>query len=235
MSKDINRNIVDWIGRLGAAGASDVAAHLGLELAEARARLGACTRAGQLRAARLLHGEPALYVATRAGLRSVGLESLAPCRVSTTGFAHLSACGRLAVALERAHPDARLASERELRLAERRAGRPIASAEVGLGRDGEPALHRPDLVLFGPHGPVAIEVELTIKSPRRLRQIVRGWGRCRLVQGVVYHATPGAARAVRRAVDALCASDRVTVVELEPVGGREPDGVEPSEAIAVVA
>jgi hypothetical protein len=224
MPNDVNNSIVDWIGRLGAAAAADVAAHHGLELREARARLGACAGAGQLRAARLLHGEPALYAATRAGLRSVGLEALAPCRVSTTGFAHLSACARLAVALERAHPDSRLASERELRLAERRAGRPIASAEVGLGRDGEPALHRPDLILFGPQGPVAIEVELTIKSPPRLRQIVRGWGRCRLVQEVVYFASPGAARAVRRAVDALCACDRVTVVELDP-----------SEAIAVVA
>ena len=224
MSNDVNNSIVDWIGRLGAAGAGDVAAHLGLDLAEARARLGACARSGLLRTARLLHGEPALYVATRAGLRSVSLEGLAPCRVSTTGFAHLSACARLAVALERARPDVRLASERELRLAERRAGRAIASAEVGLGRDGEPALHRPDLVLFGPHGPVAIEVELTIKSPQRLRQIVRGWGRCRLVQGVVYYATPGAARAVRRAVDALYVGDRVTVVELGP-----------SEAIAVAA
>ena len=230
MSNEINSNIVDWIGRLGAASAADVGAHVGIAPSEARARLGACTRAGQLRAARLLHGEPALYVATRAGLRSVGLEALAPCRVSTTGFAHLSACARLAVALERSQPDARLASERELRLAERRAGRPIASAEVGVGRDGEPALHRPDLVLFGVDGPLAIEVELTIKSPRRLRQIVRGWGRCRLVQGVVYHATPGAARAVRRAVDALCAGDRVTVVELEPV-----ERAAPSETVAVAA
>jgi hypothetical protein len=230
MPNDIDNDIVDWIGRLGAAAADDVAAHLGVELPEARARLRVCARAGLLRTTRLLHGEPALYVATRAGLRSVGLEALATCRVSATGFAHLSECARVAVVLERARPDARLASERELRLAERRAGQPIASAEVVCGRDGEPALHRPDLIVFGADGPLAIEIELTIKSPRRLRQIVRAWGRCRLVQGVVYYTSPGAGRAVRRAVEAMCAGDRVTVVDLETLKRGEP-----SEAIAVAS
>jgi hypothetical protein len=224
---DIDSGILDWVGRLGAAAAGDVAARFCVDAAHARARLNAGVRAGRLRSVRLLHGEPPLYVATRAGLRVAGLDALAPCRVSASAFAHHAACARVAVALSRAHPHARLASERELRLAERRAGEPIASAEVGIGRDGKPALHRPDLVLFAGGGPVAIEVELTVKSPLRLRQIVRGWARCRLVDRVVYYAPARPARALGRAIDELRAAERVVVMPLPEAGA--------SEAIAIAA
>jgi hypothetical protein len=232
MSNHINDSIVSWIARIGAASAVDVAEHLGLTRRAATVRLGAAQRAGLLRVGPRLGGEPALYMATRAGLRAAGLDALPACRISPGAFAHAGACARLAVALARANPQSRLASERELRLAERLAGRPIASAEVGRGRDGEPALHRPDLVLFGADGAVAIEVELTVKSPPRLRAIIRGWGRSRLVRRVVYYATPGPARAVQRAVDALYAADRVTVVEVDAA---QAIALAPCNAIAVGA
>lgn len=228
----IDARITDWIARLGAAGAADVAGHLGIGAAQARARLAVCVRRGLLRRVRLLDGEPALYVATAAGLRAMGLGGLAPCRVSASGFAHLAGCAKVAVALERGCPGLRVAGERELRLAERRAGVAVASAELGRRPDGSAALHRPDLVVFGGggDGPVAVEVELTIKAPARLREIVRAWARCRLVDRVVYVAPPAPARAVGRAVDGLRASDRIVVVALgELLAGRA------SEAIAIAA
>ena len=64
-------------------------------------------------------------------------------------------------------------------------------------------------------GVAAIEVELTPKSPKRLREIVRGWRRASRVEEVRYLCEPGQThRAVKRAVEKLHAADRIQVREL---------------------
>ncbi|MGZ4331763.1 MAG: hypothetical protein ACXVFN_13570 [Solirubrobacteraceae bacterium] len=108
-------------------------------------------------------------------------------------------------------------SERELRAAELARGGAVASAELGRLPDGRPRLRRPDLVL-SPRWegrPIPIEVELTIKAPRRLEAICRAWGRCRLVDEVRYYAPAHVARAVRRAADKVRASDVIEVRSLD--------------------
>jgi len=236
--------ILDWIARIGAAAAADVADRFDLSPASARARLQAAQRAGTIEAIRLLHGQPALYVATSAGLRCVGRADLRIARISPGGFVHLREVARTAVALEQACPDLVVVGERELRSWESEAGCPLASADVGRGPDGSPARHRPDLVLWpadqvGKPGPqaVAIEVELTVKAPRRLGLIVRAWARTRLVGAVVYYATPPVLRAVRRAVDDQQAGEIVHVLPLDQVGllppgvtGRRSTSPVPSQA-----
>ncbi len=63
-------------------------------------------------------------------------------------------------------------------------------------------------------GVIAVEVELTPKSPRRLRQILRGWRRASWVTEVHYLCEPGPTRrAVERAVEELHASDRIRIAE----------------------
>src|SRR4051812_39717081 len=104
-------------------------------------RLAAAVEARLLEQVRLLYGEPGLYVATRRGLRWTGLEQLGPCRVSVGEFSHWQACARLAAVLGAG--GAPLWSERELRAAEREAGRLIGSVRVG----GAQRLHRPHFVL----------------------------------------------------------------------------------------
>jgi hypothetical protein len=227
----INHAILDWIARIGAAAAADVAARFELSPAQARARLQAAQRAGTLDAARLLHGQGALYVATPAGLRAAGLAELRPCRVSPGAFAHLREVARTAVALEQSFPSLAVTGERELRRWESDSARWLASADVGRGPDGFPARHRPDLVLWpagqvGQPGPavVAIEVELTVKAPRRLALIIRGWARTRLVGAVVYYAAPAAARAVARAIDDQQAAGVVHLLPIDQIG-RLPAGV----------
>jgi hypothetical protein len=217
--------ILAWIGRIGAAGAAEVAVRFGLSVPAARARLAACERAGLLEAARLLHRQPPLYVATRSGLRAAGLADLRPCRVSPAGFSHLREVTRAAVALEQSLPGTVVIGERELRVWQRDAGRPLASAEVGLAAGGGYARHRPDLVLWpagrlgDPAAPaVAIEVELTVKAAPRLAVIVRGWARSRIVAGVVYYAAPEAARALRRAVSDEQAEEMVHLLALDSAG-----------------
>jgi FaeA-like protein len=223
--------ILDWIARIGAAAANDVADRFGLSPAQARSRLQAAQRTGTIEAVRLLHGQPALYVATLAGLRAAGLSELRPCRVSPGGFAHLREVAQAAVVLEHAHPELIVVGERELRRWESDSGRWLASAVVGRGPDGFPARHRPDLVLWPVHrvgqpGPeaIAIEVELTAKAPRRLAMIIRGWARTRLVGAVVYYATPAAARVVKRAIDEQQASELVHLLPLDEVGRLPPPG-----------
>jgi hypothetical protein len=154
-----------------------------------------------------------------------GLTELQPCRVSPGGFNHLREVARTAVALERALPGVAVVGERELRALEREAGRSLASVELGLALDGGYVRHRPDLVLWPvgrtaePGAPaLAIEVELTVKAAPRLRAIVRGWARSRLVGDVVYYASPAALPAVRRAVAFEQAGEMVHVLELGRIG-----------------
>jgi hypothetical protein len=85
--------------------------------------------------------------------------------------------------------------------------------------DGGPLLHRPDLVLW-PTGtaeelPVAVEVELTVKAPRRLAEICRAWARCRRVAGALYLAAPGVEHALERAIERSRGGERVIVVPLD--------------------
>jgi hypothetical protein len=65
--------------------------------------------------------------------------------------------------------------------------------------------------------PVAVEVELTVKAPRRLAEICRAWARCRCVAGVLYLAPPEVRRALERAIDQAQAGERIAVLGLDAV------------------
>ena len=130
MVTERDREMVEWIGRLGAAGAADVMARFGMGRTAAYRRLAALVDAGLLATVRLLYGQPALYVATRDGLAWVRLDRLDPCRVGVGSARHYALCARLAVVLECAEPAYRVWSEREVRVAELEAGGSVASAEL---------------------------------------------------------------------------------------------------------
>jgi hypothetical protein len=217
--------ILRWTVRLGAVTAEALAVHQGRTLASARARLLVAERAGLLSRWRVLAGAPALYTVTRAGLCASGLRGFEPCRVSVANAPHAIACAGVAAALERAYCDHRVMGERELRREERESGTQLASASLGHGPDGAATLHRPDLVLWpdGPSGqlPVAVEVELTVKAPRRLLEICRAWARCRCVAGTLYLAAPEVRRPLARAIDSAHASERIVVVALDALTGRD--------------
>ena len=226
--------LLQWAARMGAVTAEALADREGFTVASARARLGVLERAGWLSRKRLLAKQPALYTVTRAGLRASELRGLEPCRVSASNAQHLVVCAQVAAALERCYPDHLVLGERELRRDERERGVSLASARLGIGPDGGPLLHRPDLVLWpeaagdrdavGGGLPVAVEVELTIKAAQRLADICLAWARCRCVAGVLYIAPPEVRRALQRAIDRARAHDRIVVVGLDALPG--PDGTE---------
>jgi hypothetical protein len=229
--------IVGWTARIGAVTAEALAEREGVTAASARARLLAAERDGLLARERPLAAHPALYTATRRGLRATRLGGLAPCRVSAANARHLIACAAVAAALERCYPDHRVLGERELRREEQGCGAALASAPSGIGGHDEPLLHRPDLVLCpktSDRMPVAVEVELTVKAHRRLLAICRAWARCRCVAGVLYLAPPEVERALLRAIDEARAVQRIVVVPLEALPSVAPSAAgrsrEPSQA-----
>jgi hypothetical protein len=115
-------------------------------------------------------------------------------------------------------PGWQVLAEREIRVREREEEQLLASARVGELPGGRPALHRPDLALLSPDGrTVAVEVELSVKSPARLVAICRGWARARHIERVYYLAMPSAARAVERAVRETRAGDRIVVLALDDI------------------
>lgn len=211
--------ILQWTASIGAVTAASVAHLKGVAVSSARGRLAFATHERLLTRHRLLADRPALYTVTRAGLRAAELTGLDPCRVSAANSLHTTACAHVAAELQRRYPDQRVIGERELRREERRLDTPVASAILRHGGAPRQLLHRPDLVLWPPsreHAkPVAIEVELTIKAPRRLEEICRAWARSRHVSGVLYLAPPAVGRAVSRAVDKAQAAERVVVLSLD--------------------
>lgn len=210
--------IVDWLGRIGAAGAGHVRDRFDMGRSKTYARLASLARAGLIEHRMVLYGWPGLYSATAAGLRWQGLDCLSVFRVRPGGFEHAWQVASAAVALHRHLPDWEVWGEREIKARELACeGMLLASARVGsIG--SVPMLHRPDLALVSPSGRLlAVEVELSVKAPARLVRICRGWARARHLAHVYYLATPNAARAVGRAVQATSASDRVTVLALNEI------------------
>jgi hypothetical protein len=219
--------IIQWAARTGAVTAEALAYREGTSIASARSRLVAAERDGLLLRRRPLVGHPALYTITQVGLRCAGLHRFTPCRVSSSNALHMIVCAEVAVAMEFSYPDHRVMGERELRLAEAERGSPLASARLASGRHGGPLLHRPDLVLWPRNSdrglPVAVEVELTVKAPRRLAEICRAWARTRHVAGVLYLSPPTVERALGRAIERVQGAERIVVAPLGSLAGAGPD------------
>ncbi len=165
---------------IGAVTAEALAIAENVPASSARARLQAAERAGLLARSRPLAKRPALYTATRTGMRRCGLRGLDPCRVERRGRPALDR-----VRVRRRRVAARLSrspsvGERELRRDERELGVAIASAHMGFGlaRSAAAAPPRPGDLAARVDGrpiaevpesttglPVAVEIELTIKAP----------------------------------------------------------------------
>jgi hypothetical protein len=170
-----------------------------------------------MRSWRHLRDRPALYTPTRAGIAVTGLTGLSPVRVSPAGAMHAVACAQAAAALAVLYPHARVVGEPEIRQAEQDGGQPLASVPMtGLGAGGA-ATHRADLALCGHAAgwvsPIAVEVELSVKEPRRLAAICTAWARCHRLAGVLYVAPAHVRGPLGRALARTHAGHRISVVD----------------------
>lgn len=227
-----DRCIACWIASIGAASAEHVMRRFGLGRSQAHLRLAMLADAGLLERRMLLYQRPALYVATRQGLRWTGLSRLGVFRVSVAGFEHAWQVASVAAELHGLLPGWEVLGEREVRDIERAEDGLLGSCRVGeLG--GEPRLHRPDLALRGAGRLVMVEVELSLKASRRLLAICTGWARARHVAHIYYLTAPEVASAVVRAVGRARAQDRITVLPLgrpDLLAGIEKRNMEVSDA-----
>jgi hypothetical protein len=210
-----DRAIVEWIGRVGAVTIEHVARRFGLSRTRAYVCVGRCIGMGLLERWRVLHGEPALLIASRAGLVGAGLP-LPYAKISPALARHHHACGPVAVWLAERYGSCRILSDRELRFEEQAAGRPIASAKVGELPSGAPRLHRPDFAVVGDRVE-SFEVELTPKAPKRLKALVRAWRRASHVGRVIYLCDARTLGPVERAIVGTSSEERVRVVPLTRV------------------
>lgn len=208
-----DRELVRFVGRHGAVAIEHVMAVLGIGRTMAYRRVAACAERGLLERLDLLRAEPTLLRATRQGLRYAGL-GLEVARVSPGSVNHWLACASTALVLAEEVGLNRVVTAREVRLAERIEGKPIASAKTGEHPNGEPQLHRPDLAIVTGDRAIAVEVELTPKAPARLEGLIRAWRRARWVAEVRYYCAPGPTRrAVERATRIARAEERVSILD----------------------
>jgi hypothetical protein len=167
----------------------------------------------------LLRDQPTIYTATARGLKLAGMSGVEPTRVSPGGARHAILSCAAAVALEQTYPDWLVLGEPLVRRLERDRSRPFAEIGRLASGSGAKARHRPDLLLVdtrqigGP--PIAVEVELTVKGPRRLRSICLAWARSGEVAGVIYLAAPEVMAPLRRAIEGAGADGRIVVLGWE--------------------
>jgi hypothetical protein len=127
-------------------------------------------RAGFVQTRRLLVGEPAWVIPTRAGLRAAG-QSLGVWRPRIGMLAHVAAVNDVRLHIAQRSPESEWVSERM------------------LAREREAREHLPDALVISDGRSVAIEVELTIKSKRRVAAILKELsGR---FDAVLYFCAPG--------------------------------------------
>jgi hypothetical protein len=178
-------------------------------------RVADCVEAGLLERLELLRTEPSLLRATRSCLRHLGLDAMRVAEVTPATAIHWLRCADVAQRLvEREFASYEVWSERDLRLTEVTQGRLILAAKVGGLASGIPRRHRPDLAVISPERKIAVEVELSMKAPRRLESILRGWRRAGDVDEVRYYCPPGpVTRGVERAVARTQTADKVRILE----------------------
>jgi hypothetical protein len=202
---DRDRSVVQWVAVIGAVSAQDVMARFGVGRTVGYRRLRALVDHGLLSRARLVYGQPALYVATREGLTWAAMPQVDPLGVGFATTRDWATCARLAVVLERGNAWMCGASRGYAPPSSRRTGRSPAHRwaawpTAGRGWGARTWCSRPDTA------PVAVDVELSVEGARRLEVICRSWARGRIVSEIRYYPPPHAARAVSRAVSASTAT-----------------------------
>jgi hypothetical protein len=212
-----DRELVRLVGRHGAMTVEQVMRAMGCGRTITYERVARCIEGGLIERTSIPGVSPAILHATRQGLSYARL-GLPVVGISPASIEHLLRCTSVAVLLERKLGPGCLLTEREIVLEEQIEERPIASVPVGVFRD-RPRMHRADIAFQGEGGLVAVEVELTPKSPARLRRIIEAWagevGAGRLSE-VHYLCEPESQtwRAVERAIVKAAAKGGVHLLEV---------------------
>jgi hypothetical protein len=229
VTADADRRVLAFAAEHRLVLAAHVRALLGVSDRAASSRLRALRRAGHLRYHRKLVG-PGCYQIERSGLAVLASTLPRPRDIDLAGYRHDVGLAWLWLAAQWGTfgPLDRVVSEREMRSHDgRRDGRaePLGVRLPGVGPRGGDRRHYPDLVLETATGHrVAIELELTTKTPRRRNEILGGYTIDSRIDAVLYLAeTAPAMQAIGRSAAELGISSLIHVqrVSFAPGSGAE--------------
>lgn len=175
-----DKELLSWIGRFRIASAMQVGLKFGMSRVVTYRRLAGLVAEGYLTHQRKFHGEPGVFMTTRAGLILADL-NLPPATLDIRTYRHDMMVTWLAISLEQQGYSVR--SEREMRHFE--GANPRIRFSVPLGR-AENRRHFPDLLASKDGADWGVEVELTPKRTQRLEGILRAYGWARHLKGVMY-------------------------------------------------
>lgn len=197
--------------------AAHAQALLGISARAAARRLRVLADSGFMRSDRQLAGR-GWYQIDRDGLAAIGSSLSRPRDVDLASYEHDIGLAWLWLAADRGALGATRAivSERQMRSADRRAERfsaPYGVRVPGAGPRGGERRHYPDLLLeTGSGHRVAVELELSSKSPRRREEILGGYAIDARFDAVLYLVDrPEVGRAIERSVAVLGLSDLIHV------------------------
>lgn len=178
-------------------------------------RLHELADAGYLIEQAVLTGQPVTYRVTRRGLDLTG-SRLRSLPISLTNYWHDIGAAWLWLAARNGAfgPAREVFAERVMRSRDARGGDARFGVRLGgLGRDGRERLHYPDLLLVDNGGRrVAIELEITTKSPSAREKILAGYAADPRIDKVVYVVyKPQVAQALSRSVSRLGISSLVAI------------------------
>ncbi len=217
MITDRDLELARWVGRVGVARTTDLAARFDMGRTAAYRRVKELVDQGLVERHRILHADDGLLMPTTRGLRAAGLESLRKPVVRLDQLEHAILVAQFIAHYEPRLRERVLLTERELIAAEAEAGNPIGSS-IQRSHDGFPRFHRPDIVVGQKAlqtDLVAIEIERSVKQKSRLDAILKGYLRNPNVAAVHYWATAPAAKAVQGAVKRVGVGELVTIHELK--------------------
>jgi hypothetical protein len=164
---------------------------LGTSLTASYARLRALSSSGLVSQSRVMHGHPGCYLATAAGIRTVGKGYRAQkidhaCLQHDLGVASLWLAARAGAF----GPVKEVISERAMRSEDKspdRADAPLGVRLGGVGERGHERVHYPDLLLVDPSEKrIAFELELTSKGATRRQKIMMAYAFDRRIDAVIY-------------------------------------------------
>ncbi len=172
--------VLGWVGEQYAARLDQLEVLLGCGPRTVQRTVARLRGAGLLTTRRLLVGEPAWVIPTSTGLRTAA-QGFGVWHPRVGLLAHVAAVNDVRLHVQARSPGSEWVPERV------------------LARDREPGAHLPDGVAVIEGRRVAIEVELTIKSQRRLTAILDEL--CTRYDTVVYFCAPGPHRQLSMLVE----------------------------------
>ncbi len=199
-----DREILNWVNGLGFASVAQISGFMRVVETTAYIRTRKLVEAGYLMRERILHGQARTHRVTKKGVAASG-DALAPLPcVPLATYRHDAMLVDLALKLER-ETGGHFTPERRIR------------HDEGLSGAGT-AGHIPDGYLYIEEGkPIAIELELSLKSRRRIEHIINRYAGNLAIEEVWYFTDrQDVARAIEKA------AERFEFIKVKRVGEKAP-------------